>query len=64
MLFFVVGFGLAYVAFYQFLFPLILLMGTSFPGYLCALLYNPVFVKIDENETNKQAEKPDHETEE
>ena len=57
MLFFVVGFWLAYFAFYQYVFPLVLLMGISFPGYLCALLYNPIFVKLEEKEMQEQGNK-------
>lgn len=59
MLFFAAGSALAFAAFYQFLFPLALLLGVSFPGYLCALLYNPVFKRIEADQTEKNAGDPD-----
>lgn len=47
MVFIVVGAWLAFIAFYQILFPIMLLMGTSLTGYLCALLYNRIFIAIE-----------------
>ncbi len=32
--------------------PLVLLFGLSFPGYLCARLYNPIFRKLEENQAD------------
>ncbi|MDO5131586.1 MAG: YesL family protein [Eubacteriales bacterium] len=61
MLLIVVGFCFLYAAFFQFLFPLLLLMGITFPGYLCALFYDPVFVRIDGRD-EKQAEEDGHST--
>lgn len=59
MLLITVGSALAFAAFYGFLLPLALLMGLSFPGYLCALLYNPVFEKIEANDADHKEENAD-----
>ncbi len=38
------------------LFPLLLLVGFSGPGYICALLYSPAFKKLETNVEAKAAE--------
>ena len=39
--------------------PVFLLIGLTFPGYLCALLYNPVLEKLDAGGKSKKAEDKD-----
>ena len=39
--------------------PLFLMGGLSLPGYLCALLYNPIFKKLEGAEDEKKEEDSD-----
>jgi hypothetical protein len=36
--------------------PLLVLVGMTGPGYICALLYSPAFKKLEENVEAKAAE--------
>ncbi|WP_018142969.1 YesL family protein [Alloscardovia criceti] len=49
MLILLVGTAVACVIFYGYAVPFVLLLGISLPQYCCALVYNPVFEKLDNN---------------